>query len=36
VQKIAKQLSYKSKCYITAITTTGTFTVVKTPTLEMN
>jgi hypothetical protein len=34
--EIAKQLSHKSKCYITIITTTGTFTAVRTPTLEMN
>jgi phage tail sheath gpL-like len=34
--EIAKQLSYKSKCYITVITTTGTFTAVKTSTLKLN
>jgi hypothetical protein len=33
--EIAKQLPYVSKCYITLTTTTGTFTDVKTPTVEM-
>jgi hypothetical protein len=34
--EIAKQLPYKNTCYITVITTIGTFTAMKTSNLKLN